>query len=293
MRILPLHAALVEAGAIGLAVVQLGISNAAVLILRADILSDPATMGFLGLLTNMLTTPILLYALVVSQRVVESVDALRSFSIAECGCHDPLDKVALLSLIGDWWAGSEQASTTEERQQMGLHRFQQYVRHDLRLQIKRQTGGMQLSRQGYHAMSLIFLGCFLDFVASESITVLESFCYLTLVLVQSRVLFPLMVWAAGLCARLVNGLVRRGASSFAAAFAVGWVISALFCFVFFSIIAILPNVLSAAAVLFYGDAAAIQLALPADDGFDPTQRKAVKLAMVLFVVLAGGGGIVA
>ena len=33
----------------------------------------------------------------------------------------------------------------------GLHRFQQYVRHDLRLRIERQAGGQQLSRQGARA----------------------------------------------------------------------------------------------------------------------------------------------
>ena len=89
MRILPLHDPLIEAGMIGFIVLLLGfISFVFVLVQQLGRSMDAASIAVMSVLMSFLATPILLHALVVSQRVAESCSALRSFTISECGCQD-------------------------------------------------------------------------------------------------------------------------------------------------------------------------------------------------------------
>ena len=61
-----------------------------------------------------------------------AIKELESFTLSEAGCYKDIDRDAIMDLISDWWADSTSGETAQARlKQLGLHRFQSYIRFDV------------------------------------------------------------------------------------------------------------------------------------------------------------------
>jgi hypothetical protein len=70
-----------------------------------------------------------------------ALDDLRDFRLSEAECTDDDDREALLRLIGDWFADHNSGETDPDRlRQVGWHRFESIVRHELPLLVEKEFG---------------------------------------------------------------------------------------------------------------------------------------------------------
>ena len=87
---------------------------------------------FMAILAPLQT--IVLQAMLAGQRSAAALGKLKTFRLDQCECYS--DRDALLRLIAKWYEDPASAHLPEETQRaIGWHRFENYVRHDLRLQL--------------------------------------------------------------------------------------------------------------------------------------------------------------
>ena len=292
MHIIPIHSPLTNIGVLGSQVAFTAALN--ITLLLAKLLGITYLSGITLLLvpTFIFAELGILYAMMLAQRSRDALARLRSFSIDECECHDENDRLALRALIGDWWSEEQRGASAFERQRLGLHRFQQYMRNDLRLHIEQRATSLHLSPQVKRAVLMFSWGAsVLDVIAAPTTTLYSSAFYLLVIPYVLHVQIPLNVRLGSQLAQLIIWVStdavspRMGVYGRRVAYTAGLLLCLLAFVAWVKLFATLtwPSTSLVAVIsgLVYGDQAAIAFTLP-DDGLSEMARRACKVALVMF-----------
>jgi hypothetical protein len=136
--VLPLHVGFVELGFFGCILAFLPMS---ILVRGSGILGMTSVSAYYVLLptTVMITVPILIAAHVSGRRSREALHALRDFSIDDAQCQSADDRRALIAVICEWYTDTRAGEIDPQRLlELGRHKFEMFVRHDLAPSIERQ-----------------------------------------------------------------------------------------------------------------------------------------------------------
>ena len=116
---------------------------------------DSGQLGFERYLAKMLLAvgffvqPCIILPILMGQRSRSALRSLRDFSFAEAQCYSAEDREALTAVICSWYTDHQAGETDPDRlQQLGMHKFETFVRHDLAPAIERQEAG-EAKRVGF------------------------------------------------------------------------------------------------------------------------------------------------
>ena len=229
----------------------------------------------------LLAQPCIILPILMGQRSRSALRSLRNFSIAEAQCFCAEDRAALIAVICSWYTDHQAGEDDPERlQQLGQHKFETFVRHDLAPAIERQQAG-EASRVGFICAAVSLVPALLVVNASPESTVIHmalALVYLTAII---AFIFPFVAWwyeavtsANGsfiedVIPRLSSPAMRRLLTVAAYVICLPTTAAALpFCSVLLGVVR--PN--------FH---LSPDWRIPADDGFDAETRRYLKHFMVL------------
>ena len=209
----------------------------------------------------------------VGDRTAHGCDDLHDFRLSEAECYDDDDREALLRLIGDWFADHNSGETDPDRlRQVGWHRFESIVRHELPLLVEKEFGsGVSATTWAIFPVLAtwnIFLEGFYG-TSSPDVNVLESL----ILFAQIVSGLPLMIFVGAGLQLGAQVAVRLGDDTTG----VGW--RALICGQTVSMI-VYPVVETMCSALLAPPFVFLQpdFRLP-DDGLDASTRKAFKMCL--------------
>ena len=283
MRVVPLHVPMLESAALLWMVALESLNAVASYAHKGEELGLSATVELVLLVP---ATALLLLALAAGQRSEQALDNLSKFRLQECQCYDPRDRKALLALIGEWWTSEDASDETKslaERHKDGWHRFEMYVRHNLRLHIEASTGDgatLAVSRRCLMAMAVLNNSQYLSMYASPRTNGYSSFMLVTVMLSTYAFAFPLIFRATSALARGIAPLRRRCGAC--AAYCLLVPLTSCLVMAIFE----LPHLPLAVAHGWQEDSA---YRAPDNDGMDALQLRVFKLQLYVFAAIAGGG----
>ena len=200
-----------------------------------------------------------------------ALDDLHDFRLSEAECSDDDDREALLRLIGDWFADHNSGETDPDRlRQVGWHRFESIVRHELPLLVEKEFGS-GVSATTWAIFPFIATWNIFDFYAvsaSPDVNVLESL----MLFAQILGYLPLVILTGAGLQLGAQVAVRLGDDTTG----VGW--RALICgqtvgLIFYAVQTMCVYLLTNPLSILQPD-----FRLP-DDGLDASTRKALKICL--------------
>ena len=214
-----------------------------------------------------------LYAEIEAQKIKEALAALKHFELAHAACYSDADRAAILSLISKWWTDSSSGETDPERlRQLGHHRFERFVRHELAPQL----AGLTSRDWTLSSMASLYVitshGWILDLLSWDGATVYHMAAYVGYAAFCFGVWLPMMFSLVKFIAGVAWRLQKRG-WSYGTAYALT-LFAALagdFVIMFFMNTITFPNVLLDPEFRW------------PDDGLDEFARRTLK-----FQLVAGG-----
>lgn len=221
---------------------------------------------------------IVIQAFISGQRAAAALAALKTFSLDKCECYS--DRDALLTVIANWYADPASAHLPEERQRaIGRHRFENYVQHDLRLQLLAAAGpGDRLSAEAIQRIGFYTCLSYFDLIASPQVGLPKLLTILACVMLGHCFTTPLMYRILAWSASLITRLQRAGwhsALAWTVGLAGGGAVTMVMCTLVF-------NLSTVGSMLGQG------ITMSADDGLTAEQRIAAKQQVVLVGAMAGG-----
>ena len=208
VQIVQLHSALIEWSI----VLTMVLGNFA-FVLLVPLMPDPGSKVSRIVLLMSLFLPMLLpqiRAMIWADQSADAIERLRYFRLDDAVCEGAEDRMAIVTLIASWYTDKAVALPPEDLVCLGRHRFEQFVRFDVRLAVEAQHVRARFSHTTV-AMTILTLSAgLLDTLASPETTLITCFDMLTNLALMASIALPL--WAIGLqlAARVVAALERRG-----------------------------------------------------------------------------------
>lgn len=80
---------------------------------------------------------LLVYATYRGRAASAALEGLRSFTVADAECYSAVDRLALLELIGRWFADESAVEGGDAKMQsaVGVHNFETFVRMEVRMRV--------------------------------------------------------------------------------------------------------------------------------------------------------------
>ena len=220
VQIVQLHSALLE-WTIVLTVVLANLAIILVLPLLPE--SEAAGLSGVGLVLCVLLPmirPCGIRAMIWADQSAEAIERLRYFRLEDALCEGAEDRTAILSLIASWYADSwgpltkstpnQGALPPAEAVRLGHHRFEQFVRFDVRLAVEAQHVRARFSHTTVAMALLVLSAPLLDALASPETSLVTCFEMATNLALMAAFALPLWAVALWLAARVVSALERRG-----------------------------------------------------------------------------------
>ena len=247
---------------------------------------DGAIVGNVGLASIIVPMMIpQLRATVWANESADAVERLRNFSLDDAQCQGAEDRAAILDLIAKWYTDTSVELPPDERVRLGHHRFEQFVRQDVRLAVEKQHVRTRFSTTTVVMTLFAMCAPMLDVIASPDLDLYDCVTMATNVALFVGVGFPL--WAIGLLfsSRVISALDRGGIHSVVARYSIGTLCMLIGTAINLAVCGVLT--MPAQALLGLDDDVGSGW-LPAGDGLDAMQRKQLKL-QALFLVAVGLG----
>ena len=208
--VLPLHTAQKELGFMVFwqAIINLLLSLGANSMAKEDH-GSPLTPHLISMIAACLVfQPIVLLTIVNGRRSRNALHALRDFSIADAQCYSAEDREALTAVICNWYTDHRAGEDDPERlMELGRHKFETFVRHNLAPSIERQEAN-DVGRQVITTMVCGILPAFLMNFTAPSVTLPHA--AVTLTIASFIGLLQIIVfWAYELGASVILHLVER------------------------------------------------------------------------------------
>jgi hypothetical protein len=224
---------------------------------------------------------IVLQAFISGQRAAAALNALRTFELGQCQCQSDSDRAALLELIARWYADPASGHLPEATQRaIGRHRFENFVRHDLRLQLLAAAGpGDRLPAEGLRRLSFYAGLSYVDMLASPEVGLAKVLTIICNMMLCHFVTTPLMYRTLAWCASLITRLRRAGwpsSAAWAVGLAIGGVLNIALCMGAFQ--------LGSIGSILRGYVAA-------DDGLSAEQRLVAKQQIILIAAMVSLSGV--
>ena len=227
--------------------------------------------------------PIVLLTIVNGRRSRNALHALRDFSIADAQCYSAEDREALTAVICNWYTDHRAGEDDPERlMELGRHKFETFVRHNLAPSIERQEAN-DVGRQVITTMVCGILPAFLMNFTAPSVTLPHA--AVTLTIASFIGLLQIIVfWAYELGASVILHLVERVVPRLTT--------PATLMRRFITAIVYLLGFMATAAIVPFGVALRMLLStpnlilapawrFPSDDGLDAETRRFAKQWVVL------------
>jgi len=283
--ILPLHSPMIELGMGVFFHLALSVVFFKGLVITGSM--DPNSAAFQTYVRNwligaaFLVQPFIILPILSGQRSRRALRALRDFSIADAQCYSAEDRAALVAVICSWYTDYQAGEVDPERlQQLGQHKFETFVRHDLAPAIERQQAG-EAARVGFICAVHSLLPALLVANTSDESTVIHmalALVYLTAILAA---VFPFVVLWYEAITSATGRLIEDGISRLSSP-AMRRLLTAVTCAICLPITA---AALPLCSVLLGAVRLNVHLSpdwrIPADDGFDTETRRYLKHFMVL------------
>lgn len=294
--ILPLHSPMVELGFVVFFHIVLAMAIFNGLMVNVHGLTphpegsfDPADDGSQRYLAKflaaaaLLVQPCIILPILSGQRSRNALRSLRDFSIAEAECYSAEDRAALIAVICSWYTDHRAGENDPERlKQLGLHKFETFVRNDLAPAIQRQEAG-EAPRTGFLcAVVSLMPGLLTINASSESTVTLTAFMlvYLTAI---SAFIFPfVVVWYEAVTSAngyLIDDLIPRLSSPRTAMRRLLTAAAYVICLLTTAVS--LPSCSLLLGVVRPNFHLSPDWRIPTDDGLDPETRRYAKHFMVL------------
>jgi hypothetical protein len=161
----------------------------------------------MGVVIVVLVAPgllLLLYAAVEAQEVHDGLMRLHRFDLVrDARCFSPADREALLDIIGDWFSDTSSGEKdTEGLRQLGIHRFESFVRFELAPELTGGGGGSSASSaarglgvlETVAMLQLCIVGWLLDTWSMPGLAVGEVWPLLAMGAFAAAVMFPSIEW---------------------------------------------------------------------------------------------------
>ena len=225
-----------------------------------------------------------LRAMLWANESADAIERLRNFSLDDAQCQGAEDRAAILDLIAKWYTDTSVELPPDERVRLGHHRFEQFVRQDVRLAVEKQHVRSRFSTTT--VVMTLFAECapMLDIIASPDLDLYECVTMVTNVAVFVGVGFPLWAISLQFASRVASALDRGGIRSAVARYSIGMIVILIGISINMAVCGVLT--MPAQALLGLDDVGSGWL--PAGDGLDTNQRKQLKL-QALFLVAVGLG----
>ena len=279
VQIVQLHSALIE-WSIMLAFLIVG---AFFILVSGPLLPTGVGVVIGGLMLAGIMLPLmvpLIFAMIWADRSADAIERLRHFRLEDAVCQGAEDREAILALISSWYTDTSVALPRDEAVRLGHHRFEQFVRCDVRLAVKNQHVRTRFSHTTVAMILLALAPSFLDVIASPETSLITCFDMVTNMAVTVGVGFPIVAIILRFSSKVVTALDRGGLHSLTIRYAIGVLIMSVLGSLNLAVCGALAQ-----PVQIFIQGAGYQ---PATDSLDKPQRQQLKLqALCLGAVWAG------
>jgi hypothetical protein len=200
----------------------------------------------------------------------KAVEQLRSFRLQDALCQGEEDRAAILGLIAAWYSDTSVELPPDELVRLGHHRFEQFVRFDVRLAVERELVKVGFSHTALVGAAIVNSIPALDTIAHPDMTLYDCLATIASCLLYYSVTFRTIGWTSYGSARL--GSVLGGRSV-----VLSYVVSMLAMIVAFFVTTAIINPIQAPGKSYLADF------VDPDDGLDPEQRKQAKVQLVIIL----------
>ena len=123
---------------------------------------------------------VVMYAELEACEIQEACAKLRTFKLTDAQCFSDADRAAIISLIGKWWTDTGSGEADPERlRQLGVHRFERFVRHELAPQLAEATGRSMTPGKLFCIYIMACNGWIMDMISFQGTTPYHVLAYLT------------------------------------------------------------------------------------------------------------------
>ena len=202
----------------------------------------------------------------------QAVEQLRNFRLQDALCQGEEDRAAILGLIAAWYSDTSVELPPDELVRLGHHRFEQFVRFDVRLAVER-----ELVKVGYTHTALVG-ACIVnsmpafDTLAHPDMTLYDCLGTIASCLLYYGLTFRFFGWMSYACARLGSLISGRSGSV-----VLSYVVMVVVFFLLMVLTGIAVNPIMAPGKSYFADF------VDPDDGLDPEQRKQAKVQLVICI----------
>ena len=200
----------------------------------------------------------------------QAVDQLRNFRLQDALCQGEEDRAAILGLIAAWYSDTSVELPPDELVRLGHHRFEQFVRFDVRLAVERELVKVGFTHTAIVGAAIVNSIPALDTLAHPDMTLYDCLGTFASCLLYYGITLRIFGWSSYACARLGSLISGRSV-------VLSYVVSMLVFLVAFWVTGVSFNPIQAPGKSYFADF------VEPDDGLEPEQRKQAKVQLVVIL----------